>query len=82
MTNVKIKIYSDGADIKDMRTVAKNEFVSGFTTNPSLMKKAGLQIISLLPGKWLLSFQNIQSHLRFLAMMKQRCYRKPNYCIC
>ncbi|KRL98743.1 translaldolase [Liquorilactobacillus satsumensis DSM 16230 = JCM 12392] len=42
MTNVKIKIYSDGADIKDMRTVAKNEFVSGFTTNPSLMKKAGI----------------------------------------
>lgn len=43
MTNsLKIKVYSDGADIDDMREVAKNKFVSGFTTNPSLMKKAGI----------------------------------------
>ncbi|WP_332237281.1 transaldolase [Sporolactobacillus sp. KGMB 08714] len=40
--NFKIQIYSDGADIADMREVAKNDFVSGFTTNPSLMKRAGI----------------------------------------
>ncbi|KRM88750.1 transaldolase [Liquorilactobacillus vini] len=39
----KIKIYSDGADIRDMREAAKNDFLSGFTTNPSLMKKAGVK---------------------------------------
>lgn len=40
INSFKIKVYSDGADIDDMREVAKNKFVSGFTTNPSLMKKS------------------------------------------
>lgn len=38
----KIQIYSDGADITDIRAMAKKDFVSGFTTNPSLLKKAGV----------------------------------------
>ncbi|MFT8954333.1 transaldolase family protein [Liquorilactobacillus satsumensis] len=37
-----IKIYSDSASLEDMCKVVKNKFVSGFTTNPSLMKKAGI----------------------------------------
>lgn len=37
-----IEVYSDGAVIEDMREVAKNDYVTGFTTNPSLMKKAGI----------------------------------------
>ena len=37
-----IKIYSDGADIKAMRQMVKNDYLSGFTTNPSLMKRAGV----------------------------------------
>lgn len=43
MTNdFSIKIYSDGAEINAMREMAKNEYLSGFTTNPSLMKRAGI----------------------------------------
>lgn len=38
----KIKIYSDGADLGDMQAINKNDFVTGFTTNPSLLKKAGV----------------------------------------
>ncbi|BBN97962.1 transaldolase [Sporolactobacillus terrae] len=38
----KIGIYSDGADIADMRKVAVHDYVKGFTTNPSLMKSAGV----------------------------------------
>ncbi|KRN30081.1 transaldolase [Liquorilactobacillus mali] len=41
--NFKIEVYSDGADIKDMRDVAENDFITGFTTNPSLMKQAGVK---------------------------------------
>lgn len=41
--NFGIDIYSDGADIKDMQEVAGYGFVDGFTTNPSLMKKAGVE---------------------------------------
>jgi transaldolase len=38
-----IKIYSDGADRKSMLEMAKNPLVKGLTTNPSLMKLAGVQ---------------------------------------
>ncbi|GHV83986.1 transaldolase [Spirochaetia bacterium] len=38
----KVKIFADGADIKGMVEMYKAGFVSGFTTNPSLMKKAGI----------------------------------------
>lgn len=41
-SNYAIKIYSDGADIDAMRKMATNEYLSGFTTNPSLMKRAGV----------------------------------------
>lgn len=36
-----VKIYADGADINEMHLVASK--VSGFTTNPTLMKKAGIK---------------------------------------
>lgn len=38
----KIKIYSDGADKASMLEMAKNPVIKGLTTNPSLMKKAGV----------------------------------------
>jgi transaldolase len=37
-----IKIFADGADINGMLEMYRAGFVSGFTTNPSLMKKAGV----------------------------------------
>lgn len=40
--NVDVKIYADGAVIEDMLDAYKTGFVFGFTTNPSLMKKAGV----------------------------------------
>ena len=42
MKDLSIKIYSDGAVIEDMLADLKSGIVSGFTTNPSLMKKAGI----------------------------------------
>lgn len=43
MKNINIEIYSDGAIIDDMKKTYKTGFVTGFTTNPSLMKKAGVK---------------------------------------
>lgn len=40
--SLKIKIYADGADKKEILDLYKNPFIKGFTTNPSLMKKAGI----------------------------------------
>jgi len=39
----KIKLYADGADLKGMIEVYNEGIVSGFTTNPTLMKKAGVK---------------------------------------
>lgn len=38
----KIKIYSDGAEKDSLLKMNRNPLVSGMTTNPSLMKKAGI----------------------------------------
>ena len=43
MRNFKTKIYADGADIKDILTLNKKNFIKGFTTNPSLMRKSGVK---------------------------------------
>ena len=40
--NVKINIFADGASIKDMFALNKKNYISGFTTNPSLMKQASI----------------------------------------
>ena len=37
-----IKIFADGADKKSLLELAKKDWVAGFTTNPTLMKKAGI----------------------------------------
>ena len=39
---LKIAVFADGADINSMLKQYKGGIVSGFTTNPSLMKKAGV----------------------------------------
>ena len=38
----KLKIYADGANLPDMLSAYNEKQVSGFTTNPTLMKKAGV----------------------------------------
>jgi transaldolase len=38
----RIKLYADGADLNGMVEEYKKGIVSGFTTNPTLMKKAGV----------------------------------------
>lgn len=40
--DLNIKIFADGANLNEMLEVYKGGIVKGFTTNPSLMKKAGI----------------------------------------
>jgi transaldolase len=40
--DLKIKIFADGADLKGIVAMTKNPLVKGFTTNPTLMRKAGV----------------------------------------
>ena len=41
--NFKIKIFADGADLISIRKLNSKKHISGFTTNPTLMKKSGLK---------------------------------------
>lgn len=40
--NLKIDIFADGADINSILELNKNPLIKGFTTNPTLMRKAGI----------------------------------------
>ncbi|MDP4448223.1 transaldolase [Staphylococcus hyicus] len=43
MKNLKVQVFADGADINQMKQAYVNKEVDGFTTNPSLMAKAGVE---------------------------------------
>jgi transaldolase len=40
--NLKIKIFADGANVKEMVDLYHSGIVRGFTTNPTLMRKDGV----------------------------------------
>ncbi len=42
LNQLRVKMYTDGADKAQIVEMAKNAWISGFTTNPSLLKKAGV----------------------------------------
>lgn len=57
---LKIKIFADGASLPGILEMSRNPLISGFTTNPTLMRKAGitdyeafareaLQVVTSLP---------------------------------
>lgn len=37
-----VKVYADGADLDGMREMSRRSWIKGFTTNPTLMRKAGV----------------------------------------
>ena len=59
LTNLKTKIFADGADLEDIAKLAANSVIQGFTTNPTLMRKAGvtdyrafaLDVLSIVPER-------------------------------
>jgi len=42
LENLKIKIFADGADREGILELYRNPLIAGFTTNPTLMRKAGI----------------------------------------
>jgi transaldolase len=42
VTDLKIKLFADGADKQAMLDLYRNPLIRGFTTNPTLMRKAGI----------------------------------------
>ena len=42
LAKLKVKLFTDGADKAQIVEMAKQPWIAGFTTNPSLLKKAGV----------------------------------------
>ncbi len=40
--DLKVKIFADGADLQEMIGMSEKSYISGLTTNPTLMRKAGV----------------------------------------
>src|SRR6266498_3202968 len=59
LDKLKVKIFADGADLKGIATLAANPLIKGFTTNPTLMRKAGiadyrpcaLEVLKIIGGR-------------------------------
>ena len=43
LSDLKVKLFTDGADKTQIVDMAKQAWIRGFTTNPSLLKKAGVR---------------------------------------
>jgi transaldolase len=41
-TKLTVRVFADGADIASIRKLAEDPLIAGFTTNPTLMRKAGV----------------------------------------
>src|SRR5688572_10262415 len=42
LDNLRVKIFADGAELAGIVEMAHKPFIRGFTTNPTLMRKAGI----------------------------------------
>ena len=42
LKNLKVQVFADGADLDSMLALYRNPLIKGFTTNPTLMRKAGI----------------------------------------
>ncbi len=51
LQNLSVKIFADGADLDGMTSLYKNPLIRGLTTNPTLMRKAGIQDYELFARK-------------------------------
>src|SRR5262249_20946730 len=43
LSDLRVKLFTDGADKAQIVDMAKQPWIRGFTTNPSLLKKAGVR---------------------------------------
>jgi transaldolase len=59
LTDLRTKIYADGADLEGMLAMYRQPHIKGFTTNPTLMRRAGVtdypsfarQVLQAIPDR-------------------------------
>ncbi len=78
LNDLKVKLFTDGADKAQMVEMARNAWIAGFTTNPSLMKKAGVrdyeayahELVGAIPDRHI-SFEVISDEIAEMAAQAQ-----------
>ena len=87
---LKVKLFADGAEKSGMLEMYRNPLISGFTTNPTLMKKAGvtsykefaLDILSVIRDKPISfevfsdQFEEMERQARLIASWGNNVYVK------
>lgn len=90
LSDLKVKIFADGADKANMLEKYRNPLIKGFTTNPTLMRKAGISdyaafardILKSIPDRPISfevfsdDFAEMESQARKLADMGDNVYVK------
>lgn len=80
-SDLKIKIFADGADYESMMALYAEPYIKGFTTNPTLMRKAGIadyeafgrKILAAIPDRPISlevfadDFENMEMQARVIA---------------
>jgi len=59
LADLRVKIFADGADVEGIKAMYSKPWIKGFTTNPTLMRKAGvadykrfaLQVLQVVPER-------------------------------
>ena len=59
LEELRVKLFADGADLKGIAEMARHAWIKGFTTNPTLMRKAGVtdykrfaqEVLALVPER-------------------------------
>src|SRR5436189_6359057 len=59
LARLAVKLFADGADLAGMQALYREPHIKGFTTNPTLMRKAGItdyeafarQVLAVIPDR-------------------------------
>src|SRR5215510_9781321 len=70
LKDLRVKLFTDGADKAQIVEMTKQPWIAGFTTNPSLLKKAGVkdyevfarEVVAAVPDRHL-SFEVISDEI-------------------
>ncbi len=70
LDDLKVKLFTDGAEKAQIVEMARNPWIAGFTTNPSLLKKAGVRdyeayardLVAAVPDRHI-SFEVFSDHI-------------------
>lgn len=88
--DLRIKLFADGADLGEIKKLKADPLIAGFTTNPTLMRKAGvkdyeafakdmLQIVDGLPVSFEVfsdDFSDMERQARIIASWGNNVYVK------